>query len=141
MQTKYPRPPDETVHSIYLVDDDPDSAFLLKRDLLKAFPEAEIRSVPSSEVSRLLASSAPDLLVSAFKLQGVTGPELIAELRQSGRSFPIVMVSGIPVYREQALGAGADVFLTYDAAHRLGARLRPIIGKRTIARRQTSRSK
>lgn len=128
MQSHFVQTTDGMIHSILLVDDDPDSAFLLKRDLLKAFPEAQIRAVASSSVNQLVLGAAPDLLVSAYRLQGVTGPELIASLRQGGMQFPIVVVSGMPVYREQALQAGADIFLTYEDAHEMGAQLRPLLG-------------
>lgn len=123
-------PTPRRVLSILLVDDDPDSAFLLQRDLHRAFPSAEIRHTRSRQTLPLLASSSPDLLVSAYRLDGTTGVELIAFLRKSGIRFPIALVSGMPLYRPQALTAGADIFLTYEEAKHIGPELRGLLGQR-----------
>lgn len=121
---------DAFASSILLVDDDPDSAFLLRRDLLKAFPGAEVRVVPSRSILQLVSSATPALLVTCYRLRGLTGPELITQLRRIARRIPIVVVSGMPIYRDQALLAGADLFLTYDevpsAAADLQRLLRPM---------------
>lgn len=113
--------------SIVLVDDDPDSAFLLRRDLLRAFPSAEIHHRPSRELLPFLSLIRPQLLVTAYRLHGLTGIELIASVRQTGARFPMALVSGMPNYRTRALAAGADLFLTYEDDQQIGTELRRLM--------------
>jgi|GEM_PF-3917747 len=116
----YPFPPSSPcVRSILLVDDDPDSAFLLKRDLQRVYPQAEIREIPSWAALQLVSETAPDLFVTAYRFQRITGCELIAEIRKAGIRFPIAMISSMPVFRSQALQAGADLFLSYEEARQM----------------------
>lgn len=109
--------------SIVLVDDDPDSAFLLRRDLLRAFPSAQIHHLPSRGLLPFLPRIRPWLLVTAYRLHGLTGVELTASIRQTGARFSIALVSGMPIYRAPALAAGADLFLTYEENKQIGIEL------------------
>lgn len=126
METYPFQSPWELPRSIFLVDDEPDSAFLLKRDLQRAFPAAEIREMPSCAALRLITLDAPDLLVSAYRLQGITGAEFISQIRHAGGCFPIVIVSSMSLYRAKALEAGAHLFLPFEEVKQIGSHLRAL---------------
>ena len=121
--------------SIFLVDDDCDSAFLLRRDVGRAFPEAKIHMIPSGAALRHIALAPPDLLVSGYRLQGMTGLGLVAQIREAGGRFPIAMISSMPLYQAPAFQAGANIFLTYEDAKQIGDRLREL-GERPIFDKQ-----
>lgn len=112
-----------SVRSILLVDDDSDDAFLLKRDLVRAFPRAEIHDASFARVLLGIAEAAPDLLVSAYRHQGVADLSYISRIREAGSRLPIVIISGMARYRDQVLEAGADLFLAHEEVNRIPGEL------------------
>lgn len=99
-------------HRITLVDDDPDSLFLLHRMLLRLYPKSSIATFSNAEdaLAHILDTGTEFLITSQF-IREMTGTQLISELRLSQRNIPIIMISSNPLVKHEALEAGATEFL------------------------------
>ncbi|HSJ99488.1 MAG TPA: ATP-binding protein, partial [Myxococcota bacterium] len=96
-----------------VVDDDDDARELVATVLARA-GAAVVTAASAAEALRELDASHPDLLVSDIAMPGVTGLELMQEIRRRrGASFPAVALSayGRAEDRDRALGAGFDFHL------------------------------
>ncbi len=109
-----------TGHRQFLViDDNPDSRFLLVKTLLRKFPQSLLQECQDSDVA-LVAARNPRLdVIVAHRASDVDGPELVRLLRHTNPDVPIVMVSGLD-RSAVAAEAGATVFLNYDEWLRIG---------------------
>ena len=100
--------------SIAIIEDDPGYQDLLQALLGKTY-ELSIRSNAEAGLE-LLKQRRFDLLVLDINLLGMTGLELLEQLRADERhkSLRVVVCSSDsdPKTREQALAIGADAFLT-----------------------------
>jgi CheY-like chemotaxis protein len=102
-----------------IVDDNPDSRFLLVKTLLRKFPHAVIQECQDGDAAvDLVKSEVHDALV-VHRAAEVDGLTLIRMLRHVNQRIPIVMVSGIDRTKE-SLAAGATCFLSYEAWLRIG---------------------
>jgi CheY-like chemotaxis protein len=113
-----------------IVDDNPDSRFLLVKTLLRKFPQAVLQETRDAQSSIALARSETlDALVvhRAAEMDGLT---LVRLLREANPSVPIVMVSGID-RTQAALEAGATTFLNYDAWLRIGTMVAQLVAERS----------
>lgn len=73
----------------------------------------EVADVPSAEEGLLEFFRQPvDLLVTDFRLPGMTGFELLERMRVKNPSLKVIIITGMPEpeYRTQALAGGADAF-------------------------------
>src|SRR4051812_5707409 len=107
-------------HKFLVIDDNPDSRFLLVKTLLRKFPQSVIQECQGSEPA---IDVARDHLTSAIVLHRATdadGETLIRLLRRVNATVPIVMVSGFD-RSQMALAAGANAFLNYDEWLRIGS--------------------
>jgi DNA-binding NarL/FixJ family response regulator len=102
-----------------VIDDNPDSRFLLVKTLLRKFPSAVIHECQSSATALAMAKSADLSAVISHRTTETAGIALLRELREINPRVPMVMVSGVD-RRELALAAGADRFLLYDEWLRIG---------------------
>ena len=96
-----------------VVDDDDDARELVATVLARA-GAAVVTAASAAEALRELDASHPDLLVSDIAMPGVTGLELMEEVRRRrGESLPAVALSayGRAEDRDRALGAGFDFHL------------------------------
>lgn len=96
---------------ILIVDDDKAMTSLLKK-LLEFEPEGfEVRVAATGEHALELAhNDPPHLFMVDYNLRDMNGLELIAAIRETFGSVPVVMASGLDVEKE-ALAQGADVFI------------------------------
>jgi CheY-like chemotaxis protein len=102
-----------------VIDDNPDSRFLLVKTLLRKFPDAVIQECQSSEPAVDVTKHDAVSAIVLHRATDADGEMLIKLLRQVNTSVPIVMVSGFD--RSQvALAAGATAFLNYDEWLRIG---------------------
>jgi CheY-like chemotaxis protein len=102
------------------------------KTLLRKFPQAILQETQDGESALALARTEPlDALVvhRAAEIDGIT---LIQLLRQQNADLPIVMVSGIDRER-QALEAGANTFLSYDAWLRIGTVVSEILAAKAAS--------
>ncbi len=99
--------------TILYVDDDPTIGLLLEDTLLRAGHRAVgARSVP--QALQALSHGEFELIISDFKMPGMTGLELLAHLRDEGYDIPLIMVTGYASIEHavQAIKAGAADYIT-----------------------------
>ncbi|MDQ0726267.1 response regulator [Microbacterium sp. W4I20] len=104
----------EETPRVLVVDDDPDVALLVKTVLeRRAGCIVEVASDGQAAIERV-AAMRPDVVVTDIEMPGLSGLELLAELRRTVPSVPvIVMTAHVSVeYAVSALRAQADEFLT-----------------------------
>ena len=115
-----------------IVDDNPDSRFLLVKTLLRKFPQAVLKETQDGESSVALARAEQLDAVVVHRAAEMDGLSLIRLIRQANSTVPIVMVSGID-RSKAAVEAGASTFLSYEAWLRIGTVVAELIGPQSIA--------
>ena len=99
--------------TILYVDDDPTIGLLLEDTLQRAGHRAiGARSVP--QALQALSHGGIELIISDFKMPGVTGLEFLALLQEEGYDLPLIMVTGYASIEHavQAIKAGAADYIT-----------------------------
>src|SRR5690242_7094771 len=99
--------------TILYVDDDPTIGLLLEDTLLRAGHRAVgARSVP--QALQALSHGDIELIISDFKMPGMTGLELLAHLREEAYDIPLIMVTGYASIEHavHAIKAGAADYIT-----------------------------
>lgn len=132
----------EDAPRVLVVDDDPDVALLVKTVLeRRAGCVVDVASDGRSAIDRV-AAVRPDVVITDIEMPGLSGLELLAELRRTVPTVPvIVMTAHVSVdYAVSALRAQADEFLTkpLDNARLVESVLRLVEEAR---RREASRPK
>jgi DNA-binding NarL/FixJ family response regulator len=102
-----------------VIDDNPDSRFLLVKTLLRKFSDAVIQECQSAESANAIARTQTFDAMIIHRSTEMAGVALVRELRPIVPSVPIVMVSSID-RRAAAQAAGANAFLLYDEWLRVG---------------------
>jgi CheY-like chemotaxis protein len=102
-----------------IVDDNSDSRFLLVKTLLRKFPQAVVQECQDGDAAIAMTRAEKLDAIVAHRATEIDGLTLIRLLRQVNPTLPIVMVSGIDRSKE-AIAAGANYFLSYDAWLRIG---------------------
>lgn len=119
-------------YKFLIVDDNPDSRFLLVKTLLRKFPQAILQETQDGESALTLTRSQDLDAVVVHRAAEVDGITLVRTLRDVNRTVPIVMVSGID-RTKTAIEAGATTFLSYEAWLRIGSVVAEILPARTDA--------
>ena len=99
--------------TILYVDDDPTIGLLLEDTLLRAGHRAiGARNVPHA--LQALSHGGIELIISDFKMPGMTGLELLAHVREEGYDIPLIMVTGYASIEHavQAIKSGAADYIT-----------------------------
>jgi CheY-like chemotaxis protein len=100
---------------VLVADDDPDMCMLIGRILDRGSYEVTLCNDAESALVHLQRDHAYDILISDFMLPGISGLELIAQLRRNRATahLPIVMISAHDNYAmgARAREAGANAFL------------------------------
>ena len=99
-------------HLVAVVDDDAS----VRRALQRLLQSAEFRVIAYSSAAEFLAtgvSSAPDCVILDVHLGGMSGLELLSQLRGSGYSLPVVIITAHddPQTRVAAAQAGCTGYL------------------------------
>lgn len=115
-----------------VIDDNPDSRFLLVKTLMRKFPNAVLLECQQSTPAINIARAETPTAVIIHRAEDIDGITLVRQLREANDIVPIVMVSGIDRARE-ALAAGATSFLHYDAWLRIGTLVSELIGRDATA--------
>ncbi len=100
-------------YRILIVDDQREVSRLLHSALDTLEYELEIVEIPSGEEAILDSSrNSIDLLISDFRLPGITGIELMRKVRSYRPKVKVILITGQtdPKIREQVAEAGADAF-------------------------------
>jgi len=110
-----------------VVDDNPDSRFLLVKTILRKFPGAALQETQEANTAIASAKSSPPDVAIVHRAADVDGLMLVRLLRRVNETLPIVLVSGIDRSREAA-EAGANTFLNYDEWLRIGTVVATLMG-------------
>jgi len=100
---------------VLVADDDPEICTLIKTILGRSEYDVTSCSDAESALVHIGKDEPYDLLISDFMLPGISGIDLITQLRQNRATarLPVVMISGHNNYAmdERAKSAGANAFL------------------------------
>jgi len=100
---------------VLVADDDPEICSLIRTILSKGPYEVTLCNDAESALVHIQQDKPFNILISDFMLPGISGIELIAQVRQNHATsrIPIVMISGHSNYAmdARAKSAGADHFL------------------------------
>jgi len=100
---------------VLVADDDPEICTLIKAILARGPYDVTLCNDAESALVHIAKDEPYHIVISDFMLPGISGIDLIAQLRQSLATarIPIVMISGHNNYAmdERAKSAGANVFL------------------------------
>ena len=100
---------------VLVADDDPEICTLIKTILGKGPYEITLCNDAESALVHIQQDKPYDILISDFMLPGISGIELIMQVRQNAATsrMPIMMISGHNNYAmdARAKSAGANAFL------------------------------
>jgi CheY-like chemotaxis protein len=100
---------------VLVADDDPEICTLIKAILARGPYDVTLCEDAESALVHIQRDDPYDILISDFMMPGISGIELIAQVRQHRLTsqLPIVMISGHNNYAmgERAREAGANAFL------------------------------
>ena len=100
---------------VLVADDDPEICTLIKTILARGPYDVTLCEDAESALVHIQRDDPYDILISDFMLPGISGIELIMQVRQNRPTshMPIVMISGHNNYAmdARAKAAGANVFL------------------------------
>lgn len=108
---------------VLIVEDNPDDAALVVRELRRAGFEPAAKRVDTADAMReALAGDPWDIVISDYRMPAFSGTDAIRVLQSSGREVPFILVSGT-VGEEtavEAMKAGASDYVLKDRLARLG---------------------
>ena len=79
---------------IYLVDDDPNICETLQESLESE--EREVQTFHNAEnMLKSLSKTAPDVVISDYRLPGMDGLELVQEIHQESPEIEVIMITGV----------------------------------------------
>jgi DNA-binding response OmpR family regulator len=101
---------------ILVVDDDVPILVLMK-NLLREFGFEPVIASDGAQAISAAKATPPDLMLIDRNMPGMNGDEVVRALRKdSGRDFPILILSGEPMDREELdrIGANGAVLKPFD---------------------------
>ena len=111
-------------YHILLLEDNEQDAFLLKRQLQKQLPEAELHVAATQEAyEKLVRTLNPDLILSDYRLPRYSGIEAMLYARAHSPVVPFVFVTGALHNEELAADTilqGANGFVLKNNLDKLG---------------------
>ena len=98
---------------VLLVDDDDEFREALTLTLLDEGFEVRSVSSGSAALEHLASGISPDVILLDWRMPGMTGLEVLHELRARGIAKPVILLTGLTddAYEEAALAAGAVDFI------------------------------
>lgn len=99
--------------TILYVDDDPAVGLILE-DTLQRAGHATVGARHVPEALHLLAQGGVDLIISDYRMPGITGLELISMMQREGYDVPLIMLTGYASIEHAvtAIKAGAVDYIT-----------------------------
>jgi len=100
--------------TILLIEDDPDTRYVVSERLAADFPDARILAADSAEGGlELAARTRPAVIVLDLRLRGMEGFAFAQRARQLTGNVPIVVLTGddSPATRARAAREGLSAFL------------------------------
>jgi DNA-binding NtrC family response regulator len=94
--------------------DDEDAIRLILQDTLERLGHSPIGAASVPEALAALSRSQPDLIISDFKMPGLSGLEFLELLRDEGRDIPLIILTGYATIEHAvaAIKAGASDYIT-----------------------------
>jgi DNA-binding response OmpR family regulator len=106
-------------HKFLVIDDNPDSRFLLTKALARKFPAAFLIECGDDRTATAVAATEKLDAIILHRTVEAGGVDMLPHLRRVNGEVPILMVSGLDRSVE-ARKAGATAFMLYDEWLRLG---------------------
>lgn len=104
-----------------IVDDDADSTFLARRNLLSVFPQATVDHVASGQAAlEILATGEFTAVVTDYRMPWMDGLTLVRKIRELNLHMPIVMRTAMEDLENAAHAAGVDYVLPWFRWRELG---------------------
>lgn len=104
-----------------IVDDDADSTFLARRNLLAVFPQAAVEHAASGQVALdLLRETEFTAVVTDYRMPWMDGLTLVRKIRELNFQMPIVMRTAMEDLENAARAAGVDYVLPWFRWRELG---------------------
>ena len=113
-----------------VVDNHPDNRFLLTKTLKRRIPDAVIIECQDSDTALSAVTGAAVAAVVVHRARDLGGILLIEQLRGANATVPILCVSGVDL-KSEALKAGANAYLPYDAWLRVGSVVAELISSKS----------
>ena len=101
-------------YKIFVVEDEPDISGLLVK-ILEGANYRAVQAFSGTEAGLLLEKETPDLILLDLMLPGMSGEELLAEIREKRHSnVPVLIISAKDTLRDKValLQSGADDYIT-----------------------------
>jgi CheY-like chemotaxis protein len=119
----------ESARTFLIVEHNPEGTALIVRTLLRRYPFARtLECTETQQALEYLRSVQADAVI-VHRPIGMSGVDAIRAIRKVARKVPIVMMSSVDRQAE-AMAAGADSFLLYDAWLMLGGVVQDLLGSR-----------
>lgn len=111
-----------------IVDDDPDSTFLARRNLQAAFPLAVVEQAQSGQVAlELLQARTFHAVITDYRMPWMDGLTLVRKIRAMNVSVPIVLRTAMENLEGPAREAGVDLVLPWFRWRDLGAVVKELL--------------
>jgi CheY-like chemotaxis protein len=111
-----------------IVDDDEDSTFLARRNLLQVFPLATVEHAPSGPAALdALHKREFTAVVTDYRMPWMDGLTLVRKIREMGIQVPIVMRTAMEDLEGPARAAGVDYVLPWFRWRDLGEVLKELL--------------
>lgn len=124
-------------HHFLIVDDDADSTFLARRNLLSAFPKATVVQVETGQAALdALAREEFTAIITDYRMPWMDGLTLVRKIREMQISVPIIMRTAMEDLEEQARAAGVDYVLPWFRWRELGEVVKEVLQCNSATRQQ-----
>lgn len=111
-----------------IVDDDADSTFLARRNLLTSFPQATVLHAQTGQAALdLLREREFTAIVTDYRMPWMDGLTLVRKIRELNIHAPIVMRTAMEDLEEPARAAGVDYVLPWFRWRELGEVVREVL--------------
>jgi CheY-like chemotaxis protein len=111
-----------------IVDDDPDSTFLARRNLLQVFPQATVEHALSGPAAlEKLAEREFAAVITDYRMPRMDGLTLVRKIRELGLHMPIILRTAMEDLEGPARAAGVDYVLPWFRWRDLGGVVKELI--------------
>jgi CheY-like chemotaxis protein len=111
-----------------IVDDDPDSTFLARRNLLQVFPQAVVDHAQNGPVAlEKIAAHDFHAIITDYRMPRMDGLTLVRKIRELGYGMPIVLRTAMEDLEGPARAAGVDFVLPWFRWRDLGEVVKELI--------------
>jgi two-component system, chemotaxis family, chemotaxis protein CheY len=104
-----------------IVDDDPDSTFLARRNLQTVFPQALVEQVQSGHAAlEAVREREFTAIITDYRMPWMDGLTLVRKIRELNLHMPIIMRTAMEDLENAARAAGVDYVLPWFRWRELG---------------------